>query len=1115
MKYVLYPILSLLWLNPLVAQVFDDFSDGNFTHNPSWFGQDSLFQINAAKQLQSRSYNNSVGPRILYTIQTPEPNMEWRVWLRIAFNPSSQNYARWILCAGDSSLKNSYYVQLGGATGNLDSISLYKEVNGQRTCIIPGRPSTLGKTNNWVQLKVTRDTDGIWQMFTDTAQSGVFIMEGSAMDTSIQIGPYHGFFFQCTAGNVSNFYADDVYAGKPIVDKTPPYLKQLEISNPTEIKLVFSEKIQAIATQNIWFSQGQKASASSSNQIEWLLTLEDSLRADSFFVLGLNQLQDISGNAMDTQLTLVYHIPTMDEVLITEFMPDPEPVVGLPNAEFVELYNNSRFPINLSDFSLGDAGLTSKIPAYIIMPFSYLIFCAAKDTALYKPFGNVLGLNPWPSLNNSSDTLRLFYKQKIWQEIAYDLSYYNHKEKELGGYSLSMLNPFHTCYKKNNWMASNHVLGGSPGTENPNWTNIKDSSKAELLQTEISSQNSIELSFNKDISMQSTWQNYLHLQGIEIEKVEQDINQQRKIQLHFTESFEHEKTYTFQLYPVEDCLQNKSTQQVQFTYLEAKNPTQNQLLITEIYYDESRKGNFPQKEFIELYNASEHPVNLLNMQYSDATSTVKLPKYILPSKSYLIVCSAANLNEFLPFGKALGLSTWPSLNTSDQLSLRDSNGYLLHQVQYQDTWLKTTAKNFSCSIEMIDLKNPCAGANNWRASVHPNGASLGVKNSVEGINKDTKPPQLLRVYVKNAHQLQVQFTEPLDSLSLQGSKQFWLNQNIEASNFYFDPLKRNQVYINYEDSLEKETEYVLQILPIKDCAQNASETCYSLPFTLPKKPENGSIIINELLFNPSTDAVDFIELYNSSSEHIDISQLQLCRLDKEQNQEQYQSFAEEGIQLAPNEYLAISVQPEKVQNTSFYSKPENWVQHDIPGMSDDEGTILLINEENKILDSVVYSDKMHVSFLRNTEGVSLEKINPYIGGSLSTNWTSAAETENFSTPGKRNSQYKIGSAIKGNFSCRQAYFSPDMDGQDELLTFDYQTGDGIWLADLFIYNLQGQLIKEVCKSKLLANQGELHWMGDNMQGERAAIGNYIAYWNCYSSKGKTEQHKISIALLSK
>ena len=1114
MKLFIYPFLLVFWLNPIYAQFSDDFSDGNFSHNPTWFGQDSLFVVNASKQLQSKAHNNHVGERILWSQQNPQTNMEWRIWLRFAFNPSSQNQARWIISATSPDFKNCYYVQLGGSTGTTDSIGLYKEVNGQKSCLIAGRPATVGKTNNLVQLRVLRDSVGNWQLFSDTTAAQVFISEGTAHDTSMAIASIHGIWFRCTAGNVANFYADNVYAGPPITDKIKPQLVHFEMLHEQAIKLVFSEKIESLTPEQIWFSQKQEAAASSNNQIEWQVQLNQAIIADSFFVFGLNQIYDLAGNSLDTQLVWAYHVPLKGEILVTELLPDPEPIVQLPNAEFVEIYNHSRFPIWLKDFTINDPSSTANLPNTRMNPHEYIILCAAKDTLLFKPYGKTIGLHPWPSLNNSSDSIQLKFKGELWQEIAYNLSYYQSKEKENGGYSLSLINPFHLCWAGANWTASKDEKGGTPGIVNDVWVSQKDTQGATFVGVDFAQATQIELQFNTPIIAQNNWKNNLFLQGILADSVVVNHLNSRLVNIYLAENLQHKNQYRFEFFPIVDCLLTETKEAIQFTFLEPIAPKQNDLLISEIYYDESRLGDFPQKEFIEIYNRTEHPIQLENMMFSDANTQATFPRQFIMPKSYLIVCHQSNLPAFSSIAKTVGLSHWPSLNTSDVITIKDSNGLLIHQVAYADSWLKNTAKNHSCSIEMIDLQNPCGGENNWKASTHFKGASLGEKNSVATINTDHTTPQLLRIYVTHAKQLQLQFSEILDSTSLVQSNQFKLNPNVTAKGFYFHPEKRNQVYVNYADSLQTNTTYTVALLPFSDCALNLAEPSISESFQIPQTALYGDLVVNELLFNPSSSAYDFIEILNISNKHLDLTPLQLARLGNINRIEDFQNFAEEGIQLAPQEYIAISQFPAQAQNNNFKAKPAAWVTHSIPAMNDDEGTILLLGQNHLVVDSVYYSDKMHLSFLRNTEGVSLEKINPFLPGHHAQNWTSAAETEGFSSPTKKNSQQRFGSGLSGKFSCNQSYFSPNADGINDLLSFEYKTGDGQWLADLLIYNLQGKLVKEVCKSKLLASSGEIHWIGDTNWGERAPIGNYIAYWNCYSQQGETEQQKIVISLLS-
>ena len=48
MKYL---ILALLSSHCIMAQISEDFSDGNFTQNPEWFGNTSHFEIDSLNRL--------------------------------------------------------------------------------------------------------------------------------------------------------------------------------------------------------------------------------------------------------------------------------------------------------------------------------------------------------------------------------------------------------------------------------------------------------------------------------------------------------------------------------------------------------------------------------------------------------------------------------------------------------------------------------------------------------------------------------------------------------------------------------------------------------------------------------------------------------------------------------------------------------------------------------------------------------------------------------------------------------------------------------------------------------------------------------------------------------
>ena len=156
MKKIITLGLFFLWANMLLnAQVFDDFSDGNFNVNPAWEGDDSLWQINSNYQLQSKGTTGSAKDICLSTQANFQNNTEWRFSMQFNLSPSTQNFCRFYLAADQINLKgnlNAYYIQFGGSTGNTDSISLYKQEGAKRTRIIAGRPGTVAKSNNSLSI---------------------------------------------------------------------------------------------------------------------------------------------------------------------------------------------------------------------------------------------------------------------------------------------------------------------------------------------------------------------------------------------------------------------------------------------------------------------------------------------------------------------------------------------------------------------------------------------------------------------------------------------------------------------------------------------------------------------------------------------------------------------------------------------------------------------------------------------------------------------------------------------------------------------------------------------------------------------------------------------------
>ena len=107
-------ILNSFLMLSLHAQLFDDFSDGNFTSNPEWIGNTGSFIVNVNKQLQLDTAGS--GLKYLSTSSTYAVNTEWEFWVRLGFSPSDNNNLRIYLISDQTDITgalNGYYIKIG------------------------------------------------------------------------------------------------------------------------------------------------------------------------------------------------------------------------------------------------------------------------------------------------------------------------------------------------------------------------------------------------------------------------------------------------------------------------------------------------------------------------------------------------------------------------------------------------------------------------------------------------------------------------------------------------------------------------------------------------------------------------------------------------------------------------------------------------------------------------------------------------------------------------------------------------------------------------------------------------------------------------------------------
>src|SRR5690606_9372993 len=177
------------------------------------------------------------------------------------------------------------------------------------------------------------------------------------------------------------------------------------------------------------------------------------------------------------------------------------------------------------------------------------------------------------------------------------------------------------------------------------------------------------------------------------------------------------------------------------------------------------------------------------------------------------------------------------------------------------------------------------------------------------------------------------------------------------------------------------------------------------------------------------------------------------------------SVADSGYLLMPGELALITEYAHRLYDRYPSWDQDKLIEHaSLPSFPDVSGIVVLIDSMGKVLDSFAYNENMHHPYLSNTEGVSLERISPFLSTSDRGNWTSASASIRFGSPGKPNSQFIPTEKPKEHWHLESGTFSPDGDGFEDLLLIHYSgLAPGTTLS-IQVVTLSGVMAAEIANN---------------------------------------------------
>jgi hypothetical protein len=545
-----------------------------------------------------------------------------------------------------------------------------------------------------------------------------------------------------------------------------------------------------------------------------------------------------------------------------------------------------------------------------------------------------------------------------------------------------------------------------------------------------------------------------------------------------------------------------------------------EIVINELMIDpDPPAGSIIYPEYVELYNKKNEAVHLKNWKFCVGTTCKSLPDIYFPADSFLVLTAPAFLSLFSAEVNVTGIPAFPALNNTGQtLQLLNDKGNIISAISYTSEWYQDlNKKDGGYSLEQIDPDNPCAEMNNWRASGSKSGGSPGKKNSISASNPDNRSPEIDRVIVMSTTLLEINFTESLDSTTL-------LNNLSYEISIIGNPIKIScskpgfkSVFLTLGTPLKESVVYTITIgKQVTDCAGNVLEKNNRARFALPVAALPGDIAINEVLFDPREGGVDFVELVNCSRKVLDLKSMLLCHYDTLNHIfSAMETISPTGYLFFPGEYLVLSENSEVVKKQYFSPDPEAFLTvEDLPPLNADAGTICL-KTTTDVIDNIYYQVSMHFSLLKDTKGISLERVHYRRPSNDVTNWHSAASSVNGATPGYKNSEYMEEIVTEDPVKIDPEIFSPDDDGFHDLVTVHYHFNEPAMHMNILIYDSGGRCVKTLVNNELIGPSGAYSWDGTNDGREKVRIGIYIIYVEVISLSGNVKRYKKVCVLAGK
>lgn len=390
-------------------------------------------------------------------------------------------------------------------------------------------------------------------------------------------------------------------------------------------------------------------------------------------------------------------------------------------------------------------------------------------------------------------------------------------------------------------------------------------------------------------------------------------------------------------------------------------------------------------EWIELFNRSSASFSLSNWRIGDKTSLVQIDTAItiLPGE-FFIFADDSTILDYYNLPNYFFITNLPALNNSgDEIRFIDAYGNTVDSLEYFDSWNFENGK----SLERINPNNSSVDSSNWSPS--KNRGTPGIINSTAIRNFDLAITKFQNKADFILYDQSAWFDVQIKNAGLNDAENYSINFFLDKNKdslFTEDEIIDTKYFISLAVSdsnnftfttMEYEANWNLYaaVINFNQDENFLNDSAQVMQNVVRLNEIPGDLGINEIMYAPSRDEGEWIEIFNCSKKTINLKNYQIADFNDTVKTIFIDFF------ISPDEYFVFA---KDSLFPNFYPQIDKFILSDFPTLNNSGDKILLMDSLSRVIDSVEFA-----SSWGGTTGKSLERISTENSSSDSTNWAAA------------------------------------------------------------------------------------------------------------------------------